>query len=109
MPQPFHPFTQEHFVALGIGMAAAAAFLIAGKRGGIEHPEHLGAHRVRWGKSMEDSLDVKLRVFVADAENGPADGLDLGGGEQARGIVDFTLDPRDGAEEIAGSYSWVRY
>ena len=34
MQHSFHPFTQEHFVALGIGAVAAAAFLIAGKRGG---------------------------------------------------------------------------
>lgn len=30
----FHPFTREHFVALGIGTVAAVAFLIAGRRGG---------------------------------------------------------------------------
>ena len=35
MPQPFHPFSQEHFVALGIGMGVTAGFLLAGKRGGI--------------------------------------------------------------------------
>lgn len=34
MPRPFHPFTQEHFLALGVGAAAAAVFLFAGKRGG---------------------------------------------------------------------------
>ncbi len=34
MPTPFHPFTKEHFIALGIGAVVAAAFLMAGKRGG---------------------------------------------------------------------------
>ena len=34
MPHSFHPFTQEHFVALGIGVVAATAFLLVGKRGG---------------------------------------------------------------------------
>ncbi|MES2475805.1 MAG: TIGR02206 family membrane protein [Verrucomicrobiota bacterium] len=32
MTQPFHPFTQEHFLTLGIGMAVTASFLFAGKR-----------------------------------------------------------------------------
>jgi len=34
MPTAFHPFTHEHFFALGVGAAAAAVFLFAGKRGG---------------------------------------------------------------------------
>lgn len=34
MPNVFHPFTSEHFYALGIGAVAAAAFIIIGKRGG---------------------------------------------------------------------------
>lgn len=34
MTHPFHPFTQEHFLALGIGIAVTAAFLLAGSRGG---------------------------------------------------------------------------
>lgn len=34
MPRAFHPFTQEHFLALAVGAAVAAVFLFAGKRGG---------------------------------------------------------------------------
>ncbi len=34
MTHPFHPFTQEHFLTLAVGTAVAAAFLLAGKRGG---------------------------------------------------------------------------
>lgn len=34
MPHPFHPFTQEHFIALGIGAVVAATFLLVGRRGG---------------------------------------------------------------------------
>lgn len=34
MPNSFQPFTQEHFIALGIGIVAAIAFLRVGKRGG---------------------------------------------------------------------------
>lgn len=34
MPTAFHPFTSEHFVALGVGAVVAAVFLFAGKRGG---------------------------------------------------------------------------
>lgn len=34
MVQQFHPFTQEHFAALAIGILATAAFLTAGRRGG---------------------------------------------------------------------------
>jgi hypothetical integral membrane protein (TIGR02206 family) len=34
MPNVFHPFSQQHFIALGVGAAVAAAFLFAGKRGG---------------------------------------------------------------------------
>lgn len=34
MPQPFQPFSQQHFIALGIGAVVAAVFLCAGKRGG---------------------------------------------------------------------------
>lgn len=34
MPTPFHPFSQEHFVALGLGAVATAGFLLAGKRSG---------------------------------------------------------------------------
>jgi hypothetical integral membrane protein (TIGR02206 family) len=34
MPTAFHPFTNEHFMALGAGAVAAAVFLIAGKHGG---------------------------------------------------------------------------
>jgi hypothetical integral membrane protein (TIGR02206 family) len=34
MTHPFHPFSQEHFVVLGIGSAVTAGFLLAGKRGG---------------------------------------------------------------------------
>ncbi len=34
MTHPFHPFTEEHFLALGVGTAVAAMFLFAGKRGG---------------------------------------------------------------------------
>lgn len=34
MPQPFHPFTSEHFIALGVGAVVAMVFLWAGKRGG---------------------------------------------------------------------------
>ncbi|MES2661265.1 MAG: TIGR02206 family membrane protein [Verrucomicrobiota bacterium] len=34
MPRPFHPFTNEHFIALGVGAVVAAIFLFAGKRGG---------------------------------------------------------------------------
>lgn len=30
----FHPFTTEHFAALGIGAAVAACFILAGRRGG---------------------------------------------------------------------------
>lgn len=33
MNHPFHPFTCEHFVALGIGAIATAVFLGAGRRG----------------------------------------------------------------------------
>ncbi|MES2922148.1 MAG: TIGR02206 family membrane protein [Verrucomicrobiota bacterium] len=34
MPQPFQPFTQQHFITVVIGFAAVAAFLMAGKKGG---------------------------------------------------------------------------
>ena len=34
MPQPFHPFTAEHFIALGIGALVAVAIIAAGRRGG---------------------------------------------------------------------------
>ena len=34
IPRAFHPFTQEHYLALGVGAAVAAVFLFAGKRGG---------------------------------------------------------------------------
>jgi hypothetical integral membrane protein (TIGR02206 family) len=34
MPNPFQPFTQEHFIVLAIGAVVAAAFIFAGKRGG---------------------------------------------------------------------------
>ncbi len=34
MPHSFHPFTREHFAALGVGAAVAAGFLLAGRRGG---------------------------------------------------------------------------
>ena len=34
MPQPFQPFTQEHFVVLAVGFTVAAVFLLAGLRGG---------------------------------------------------------------------------
>lgn len=34
MPQPFHPFTQEHFAAVAIGAVAMLGFLLAGRRGG---------------------------------------------------------------------------
>jgi hypothetical integral membrane protein (TIGR02206 family) len=34
VPHPFHPFTREHFVALGIGAIATAVFLAVGRRGG---------------------------------------------------------------------------
>ncbi|MEO5714593.1 MAG: TIGR02206 family membrane protein [Luteolibacter sp.] len=30
----FHPFTQEHFIAVAVGFAAVAFFLLAGKKGG---------------------------------------------------------------------------
>lgn len=35
MPHAFHPFTQEHFIALGIGTAVAAVLVSVGKRGGF--------------------------------------------------------------------------
>ena len=34
MSQPFHPFSQQHFIAVAIGFAAVAAFIMAGKKGG---------------------------------------------------------------------------
>jgi hypothetical integral membrane protein (TIGR02206 family) len=34
MPHPFHPFTREHFIALGVGAVVAAGFIVAGRRGG---------------------------------------------------------------------------
>ena len=34
MPNPFHPFTTEHFGALAVGAVVAVAFLLAGKKGG---------------------------------------------------------------------------
>lgn len=34
MTRPFQPFTQEHFLALGVGAVVAVAFLSAGRRGG---------------------------------------------------------------------------
>ena len=34
MARAFHPFTQEHFLALAAGAVVAAIFLFAGKRGG---------------------------------------------------------------------------
>lgn len=34
MPHPFHPFTQEHFITLGIGSVVAGVFLFAGRHGG---------------------------------------------------------------------------
>ena len=34
MPPTFHPFSQQHFVALGIGAAVGIGFLMAGKKGG---------------------------------------------------------------------------
>ena len=34
MPHPFHPFSSEHFIALGIGTAVTAGFLWVGRRGG---------------------------------------------------------------------------
>jgi hypothetical integral membrane protein (TIGR02206 family) len=34
MPQPFHPFSQEHLVAVLLGGVAVAFLLMAGKRGG---------------------------------------------------------------------------
>ncbi|HEX7260743.1 MAG TPA: TIGR02206 family membrane protein [Luteolibacter sp.] len=34
MPHPFHPFTAQHFAALGVGATVAAGFILAGKQGG---------------------------------------------------------------------------
>jgi hypothetical integral membrane protein (TIGR02206 family) len=34
MPQPFHPFTPEHYAAVAIGTVATVALIVAGKRGG---------------------------------------------------------------------------
>ena len=34
MPHPFHPFTQEHFVAVGVGAVVTTAIILAGKKGG---------------------------------------------------------------------------
>ncbi len=34
MPTPFHPFTQQHWAALGAGALVAAAFILVGRRGG---------------------------------------------------------------------------
>ena len=34
MAHPFHPLSQQHFLAVVIGFAAVAAFLMAGKKGG---------------------------------------------------------------------------
>lgn len=34
MPEPFHPFTREHYSALAIGLAVAATFIFVGRRGG---------------------------------------------------------------------------
>lgn len=34
MPTPFHPFTPQHWAALGAGALFAAAFIFAGRRGG---------------------------------------------------------------------------
>lgn len=34
MTHPFHPFTREHFVALGLGAIATAVFVSVGRRGG---------------------------------------------------------------------------
>ena len=34
MPQPFQPFTQQHFITVVIGFAAVAGILMAGKKGG---------------------------------------------------------------------------
>ncbi len=34
MLRPFQPFTQEHFIALGVGAVVAAIFILVGKRGG---------------------------------------------------------------------------
>jgi hypothetical integral membrane protein (TIGR02206 family) len=34
MPHTFHPFTQEHFIVLGVGLVVTGMFLLAGKRGG---------------------------------------------------------------------------
>ncbi len=34
MPDPFQPFTREHLIAVGVGAAVVAFWLMAGKRGG---------------------------------------------------------------------------
>ena len=34
MPDPFHPFTTQHYAALAVGGFVAVAFLLAGKKGG---------------------------------------------------------------------------
>ncbi len=34
MPDPFQPFTQQHFITVAIGFAVVAAFLMAGIKGG---------------------------------------------------------------------------
>ncbi len=34
MAHPFHPFTPQHYIAIAVGFAAVAGFLLAGKTGG---------------------------------------------------------------------------
>jgi hypothetical integral membrane protein (TIGR02206 family) len=34
MPTPFHPFTQQHWAALGTGVLVVAVFILVGRRGG---------------------------------------------------------------------------
>ncbi|MFT4177327.1 MAG: TIGR02206 family membrane protein [Luteolibacter sp.] len=34
MPNPFHPFSTEHFITLGIGLAVLAVLILMGSRGG---------------------------------------------------------------------------
>ncbi|NQW99140.1 TIGR02206 family membrane protein [bacterium] len=78
MPQPFHPFTHEHFLALAVGGLVVAAFILAGKRGGKSrqrastllavlnlsvYPLSLAAW---WSLDAEKSIDNLLPFHLCD-------------------------------------------
>jgi hypothetical integral membrane protein (TIGR02206 family) len=78
MPHPFHPFTREHFVALGVGALIAAVFILVGRRGGSGrtratwllalvnlsvYPLSLAAW---WSLDAEKSIDNLLPFHLCD-------------------------------------------